>query len=82
MNPTTEASPEQIAQVLEVIDRYSPLPLGPTVQQIAEETCLSIEAVLNARTALDAQGIPIGGSIPKDSNQSPLAVRFAHLRRL
>jgi len=82
MNPTIEASQEQVAKFLAVVDRYAQLPLGPTVPRIAEETGLSVEAVLNARTAAEAQGIPIGGYVPKDSSQSPLAVRLAHLRRL
>lgn len=80
MNPTIEASPEQIARVLEVIERFAPP--GPTLPQIADETGLSSDLVIDALAALEGQGISIGGSIPKDSNQSPLLVRFAHLRRL
>lgn len=80
MKPTIGASPEEIAEVLEVIQRSAPP--GPTLPQIADETGLSSDIVIDALAALNAQGISIGGSIPKDSHQSPLFVRFAHLRRL
>ena len=61
MNTTIEASPEQIAKVLEVIERSAPP--GCTVPQIADETGLSTDLVLDAYAALLGQGYNIGGRI-------------------
>jgi ABC-type histidine transport system ATPase subunit len=59
--PTVGVSPEQVAKVLEVLERSEPP--GRTVAQIADEMGLSTDLVLDAYAALLRKGYNVAGRI-------------------
>lgn len=56
MSPATiEASPEQVAKVKEVIERF--MPRGAMIEQIREQTGFTTDIVWSAIHALDREGV-------------------------
>ena len=60
MTTTVDATPEQIAQVLEVLKRS--MPRGAMIEQIRDQTGLSNEIIWSAIHALEHDGTIVGRS--------------------